>query len=222
MDPRSSKLMAYLIKITGVLRGECTENLERVERIRRCMRHIQEIIALQEHRAHQASGYACETDLAETFNDLVILNRDRLERAGVQVEVHADPLPELMLNRSKLTQVFVNLVRNAIQAMEETPKESRRIELLARRQAGTGIQIEIRDTGCGMSEEVKANLFQQGFTTKANGRGIGLHYCANAVRAMGGTIFASSEGPGRGSSIHICFAESEAGPAGSAEIAQAA
>lgn len=211
IDPRGSRLVAYLIKVAGVLRGECSENQERLERVRKCMRHIQEIIALQEHRAHQAADYACETDLAETFRDVVIFNRDRLERAGVQVEMHTDPIPELMLNRSKLTQVFVNLVRNAIQAMEETPRECRRILLAARRKAGEGVEIEIRDTGCGMSDEVKEKLFQHGFTTKANGRGIGLHYCANAVRAMGGSIAASSEGPGRGSSIHICFAESEAG-----------
>lgn len=205
LDPRGPRLAAYLIRIASVLRHECTANQSRVDRVQKSMRHIQEIIALQESRAHQGSDFACETDLAETLRDIVALNQDRLDRARIEVKFHLEPLPELMLNRSKLTQVLVNLVRNAIQAMEGTAEGQRVLTLQARLAEDQNPEIDIGDSGCGMTDEVKTNLFRHGFTTKATGKGIGLHYCANAVRSMGGWISAHSEGPGRGSNIRIRF-----------------
>ena len=73
-----------------------------------------------------------------------------------------------------------------------------------------------------MTDEVKANLFRSGFTTKAEGHGIGLHYCANAVRTMGGQILAVSDGPGRGTSVVIRLPEASPGGKTVLETARAA
>lgn len=208
-DPRGPKLVSYLVKISSVLHTERLENQERVTRIRKSIRHIQEIVATQEHRAHHA-GFSCETDLDSTFREVVALNRDRLERAGIQVQVRLEPLPEMVLNGSKLAQVLINLVRNAIQAMEGIPEAGRVLTLAAREIPGDGFEIEVTDTGTGLTEEVQANLFQHGFTTKEHGQGIGLHYCANAVRSMGGVISARSDGPGQGATFSIRFPASVA------------
>lgn len=205
-DPRGPKLADYLMKISGVMRQECRANLERVARIRKSLFHIQEIISHQEQWAHRPE-FAFETDLAEVFQEVLLLNQDRLDQAGIVTELQVEPKLELMLNKSKLTQVLVNLVRNAIQAMERTAGGARVLTLLARRLDDQSIEIEIQDTGCGMTDEVQASLFHHGFTTKENSQGIGLHYCANAVRTMGGAIAASSGGPGRGASIRIRLPE---------------
>jgi signal transduction histidine kinase len=55
----------------------------------------------------------------------------------------------------------------------------------------------------GFDEARKAKLFTQGYTTRDDGHGLGLHYCANAIKQMNGTISASSDGPGLGATFRI-------------------
>jgi two-component system NtrC family sensor kinase len=65
------------------------------------------------------------------------------------------------------------------------------------------LQIEVRDTGTGFTSEIHERLFGQGFTTRKEGSGLGLHYCVNVIREMGGDITAHSEGPGTGATFKI-------------------
>jgi nitrogen-specific signal transduction histidine kinase len=65
------------------------------------------------------------------------------------------------------------------------------------------LQIEVRDTGTGFTPEIHERLFGQGFTTRKEGSGLGLHYCVNVIREMGGDITAHSEGPGTGATFRI-------------------
>jgi signal transduction histidine kinase len=133
----------------------------------------------------------------------LILNHEQLVAYQIDVEVDLPTLPDLLLNRSKMIQVLVNLVRNAIQAMHDQPPGVRRLTVSARTVGASGIEIEIRDTGCGFDDKVRAKLFTHGFTTKSEGNGFGLHYCANAVKAAGGQITAESPGPGQGAAFRV-------------------
>lgn len=201
-DPRGPKLVSFLGKVAAAMEEESASNQENLARIGKAIRHIQEIVAGQERRAHTTADCVSDTDVAELFREAVAMNLDRIESAGIEAQVLVDPPLELSLNRSKMSQVLINLVRNGVQAMEGCP-EPRTLILSARDTGDQHMEIEIRDTGCGLSPELKGNLFRHGFTTKPGGQGIGLHYCANAVQSMGGSIRASSEGPGRGTSFLI-------------------
>lgn len=65
------------------------------------------------------------------------------------------------------------------------------------------LQIEVRDTGTGFTPEIYERLFCQGFTTRKEGSGLGLHYCVNVIREMGGDITAHSDGPGTGATFQV-------------------
>jgi sensor domain CHASE-containing protein/anti-sigma regulatory factor (Ser/Thr protein kinase) len=201
-DPRGPKLVDYLVRLNGVLNREHEEYEAEVARLDDTVRHIREVIAAQLTYTGQ-SEFLQEVDLTAMMQEVLKLNEEQIIAHRVEVELDVPPLPDLQLNKSKMTQVLVNLVRNAIQAMHGQAPGARRLEISARIVDESGIEIEVRDTGSGFDDGVRAQLFTHGFTTKPEGHGFGLHYCANAIQGAGGLITAESAGPGLGATFRI-------------------
>ncbi|MGH6933632.1 MAG: ATP-binding protein [Dongiaceae bacterium] len=132
-------------------------------------------------------------------------------QAGSPIAVEIDPalarLPAATGNRLTITQVIGNLMVNAAEAIRATAVPAGRIEVAGRAESVDGkdmIHLEIRDNGDGIPPELMDSLFRRGFSTKSEKKGgIGLHWCANSVIAMGGKIYATSEGKGRGAAFHL-------------------
>jgi signal transduction histidine kinase len=108
-----------------------------------------------------------------------------------------------------LVQVLVNLLRNAIDALAETPASSRQITI---RTAGTAasVEISVSDTGAGLPAEIVATLFTPFATTKAHGLGVGLAIAQRIVEAHGGTIGAS-DNRGAGATFTVTLPRSASG-----------
>jgi two-component system sensor kinase FixL len=99
------------------------------------------------------------------------------------------PLPHAVVDRIQIQQVVTNLVRNAVEAMEGS--KVRRLQIgLACTADGKFIQIDVADTGAGLSESVTARLFQPFVTTKSTGMGLGLSICRDIVETHGGKLWA--------------------------------
>ncbi len=153
------------------------------------------------------------------------LVQDSAERQGVTLEVHCpDDLPEVFADQDQLTQVLLNIFRNALEAMPRGGRlriEARRAQRMpfTRRSGGrrTGdpvlpqtvpvqpqpvVQLRISDTGEGIQPENLPRLFDPFFTTKATGTGLGLAICQTIIHEHGGSIAAESS-PGRGTQILI-------------------
>ncbi|MCW5697529.1 MAG: PAS domain S-box protein [Bauldia sp.] len=115
---------------------------------------------------------------------------------GVSVRYALDPEADFVLaDRVQIQQVLVNLIRNAVDAMEGT---QRRVITIASAPAEGGfVEISVRDTGIGIPSEVAERLFQPFFTTKPSGMGVGLSICRTIVEAHGGRI-AAEAAPGGG------------------------
>jgi two-component system cell cycle sensor histidine kinase/response regulator CckA len=113
-------------------------------------------------------------------------------------------------DESRLGQVFLNLIVNAVQAMEEGHADRNTITLSTRLDARGRVEVEVRDTGCGMSQEVLSHLFTPFYTTKpvGVGTGLGLSICNRIVQALGGEIIVESE-VGKGSSFRVFLPPSE-------------
>ena len=147
-----------------------------------------------------------DIELDDLINEALDLNEYQLAELNVEVEIRAKGIPTLRLNKGKFSQVLVNLVRNALDAMRDQDRY-RKLTIAASRSGRAGLVIEISDTGAGISDEVRTKLFQQGFTTKSTGNGIGLHFCSNTVQSMGGKIDVLSEGPETGAIFRILLPE---------------
>ncbi|MCB1098143.1 MAG: HAMP domain-containing protein [Verrucomicrobiae bacterium] len=200
-DTRGPKLIDYLSKVTQHLQMEFAENRTSLRRLRQTIRHIQGIIAQQQVYS-RSSEFTMEVDLAGLINEALDINEYQIKQLNVEVETDAGGISTLSLNRGKLSQVLVNLVRNALEAMQES-ESSRKLSVVASRLDQACVCIEISDTGAGIPDEIRANLFQQGFTTKPTGNGIGLHFCSNALQSMGGRIDVLSAGSGAGTTFRV-------------------
>jgi signal transduction histidine kinase len=108
--------------------------------------------------------------------------------------------PQLKVEVNKLVNVFVNLLKNACEAMDNS--EQRIIKVKGYREAQSFL-IEVTDTGRGIAKADLDSMFQHGFTTKEEGHGFGLHSCANIVNAMGGSLSCRSDGEGKGATFIV-------------------
>jgi two-component system sensor histidine kinase HydH len=116
------------------------------------------------------------------------------EAAARQIEIVtrlADDLPPVMADADQIIQALLNLVINALQAVEQKG----RVELQAQR-AGDAVVVEVRDTGAGVPLEKLGAIFEPYYTTKAEGCGIGLWIAQQIVTTHGGTIQAANRPEG--------------------------
>jgi signal transduction histidine kinase len=114
-----------------------------------------------------------------------------LERKLVDVDlvVDVDPgVPEILADEGQMRQVFMNLIKNAGEAMPDGGTLTVRT-----RREGPKLRVEVADTGCGISPENQARLFHEFFTTKDRGYGLGLHIVDTIVKRHGGTIEVESK-----------------------------
>jgi len=124
-------------------------------------------------------------------------------RHRAQVSRHFRPVPLVKANESRLGQVFLNLIVNAAQAINEGRADANEIRVSTALRDGW-VTVEIADTGSGMSDEVQRRLFAPFFTTKVpgHGTGLGLSICKRIVSSLGGDIRVSSR-IGRGSTFTV-------------------
>jgi PAS domain S-box-containing protein len=129
----------------------------------------------------------------DLIEEILILVRPQIERRHVQVRSElATDLPSIAGDSIQLQQVVLNLVLNAIQAMDEQEEHSKELILVSRREGPHDIVISVRDSGEGIPAHQLDQLFQPFFTTKPGGIGMGLAICRSIVEAHGGRIWATS------------------------------
>ena len=111
-------------------------------------------------------------------------------------------LPAIEADPIQLQQVLLNLTINAFDAMHDTPAPHRKVVIATERNGSGTIRTSVRDYGVGISEEAREHLFEQFFTTKAKGLGMGLAIVRSIVESHGGTIVAENANGG-GARFHF-------------------
>lgn len=160
---------------------------------------------LQHARPTEYAGYAEALDPAEVLQASLVLVRHLLERARVRLDLRAVPgaTPPVTINRQELQQVLINLMVNAVQAMETmgtaaTAPGGERVLVLDTGvdAARSRVAITVQDSGPGLSEATRAALFQPFFTTRRDGNGLGLWISRGLLERYGGTLQAGNRAGG--------------------------
>lgn len=133
-------------------------------------------------------------------NALTLLS-SKVSASGVRVSLCTEPCPPVRADALQLEQVMVNLVRNAVEAMQSIPVEERLLQVSTRAVAGR-VHVHVTDSGPGVPEAVRQQLFTRFFTTKADGMGLGLSISRTILEAAGGDLTCNNA-EGAGACFHF-------------------
>lgn len=201
-DPRGKKVPELVAALSKYWSTERVRLSEELTRLRSSLVHVSDIVAGQQTYANSASVIE-EISVDSLVSEALSLMDSSLRRHDVRPVVRLEPDLRVLGERRKLLQVLVNLLVNAKEAMHEIPATARIIEVHAARGTKDRIEIRVVDHGNGIAADVLPRLFTMGFTTKAKGNGIGLHFSALALKDMGGALRAESDGAGRGATFAL-------------------
>ncbi|WP_114947699.1 PAS domain-containing sensor histidine kinase [Microvirga calopogonii] len=168
-----------------MLRDAVNEAGEQALRAGQVIRHLREFVARGESERHIEN-------LPKLIEEASALSLVGAKEQGVRVAFDFDPeAPFVLADRIQIQQVLLNLIRNALEAMQET--ERRELKVATRSSDEGHVELSVEDTGPGLAPEVAAQLFQPFVTTKKHGMGVGLSICRTIVEAHGGKIWADSK-----------------------------
>ena len=201
-DQRGLLIPKYLQAITHSL-DKHRKNIKReIADLRENVDHVKEVVNAQQSMATSGS-LAQNFSLSELIHSAMIAARGSLSQNGVKTVVDMeDENLVLRSDKHKLLQILVNLIKNASDALQESETEDPQI-LIETRFHNHDLAIRVRDNGCGIPRNMLERIFNHGVTTKKHGHGFGLHSSANSASELGGSLTASSEGPGKGSCFEL-------------------
>jgi PAS domain S-box-containing protein len=202
-DPKGKLIPEYLSTVADELASEQGELIAKIATVGEHIEHIKEIVAMQQSYA-KVSGVYENLCPAELVGDALRLNATAFERHHIELVQELDQnTPKICVDRHKILQILINVLRNAKHAMKDVSEDRRRMVIQVGMAAPDWIKIVVRDNGEGIPAENLTKIFNHGFTTKKDGHGFGLHSGANAAREMGGRLTARSDGPGQGAEFTL-------------------
>ncbi len=176
------------------------------EKVREASRKAGEQIARAVTIVQRLRNFIAKQDSERTIESPSLLAHDAVALFGTlgmsaQLKTHIEPgLPALLIDRVQIQQVIVNLLRNALEAMQHSEKRELDLNVIAAKDGM--VQFCLRDTGTGLSRDVAEKLFRPFTSTKPGGMGVGLSICQKIITNHGGRIWAV---PADGGGTLFCF-----------------
>jgi len=200
-DERGAKVPAFLEDLAEHLERERAWLRQEARSLQEKVDHIKQIVAMQQNYARLV-GVTERVTIADVVDDALALNADAHARHGVSVVRDYQANPTLLIDRHKVLQILVNLLSNAKYACDASNRKDKLVRLGIREVAGT-VRIEVVDNGVGIAPENLTRVFTQGFTTREDGHGFGLHGGILAAQELGGSLTAQSDGLGKGATFTL-------------------
>jgi PAS domain S-box-containing protein len=200
-DARGQKLPQYLAALADHLQGERDMLLKELADLRANLDHIKEAVTMQQAYAKRC-GVLETVPVVELVEDALRMNSGALTRHHVALRKDFLDRPEITVDKHKVLQILVNLIRNAKYACDESGLTDKQVTVRIE-SVPEGARISVIDNGVGIAPEVMGRLFGHGFTTRKSGHGFGLHSAALAATELGGKLTASSDGLGKGAAFQL-------------------
>jgi PAS domain S-box-containing protein len=198
-DERGKRVPEYLAGLGDQLLAEQRGALVELASLRDNLEHIKDTVSMQQNYA-KLCGVTETVRVADLVEDCLRLNAGAFARHGVELRCEFDAVDPITVDKHKVLQILVNLVRNAKYACDESGRSDKLVVIRVEGDAA-GVKISVIDNGVGIAPENMSRLFHHGFTTRKSGHGFGLHSGALAAQELGGSLHAHSEGEGRGASF---------------------
>jgi PAS domain S-box-containing protein len=194
-------LPVYLKELAAELIAERDAAGAELLALRSNVEHIKEIVAVQQSYARRG-GITDTLDIRVLVEDSLRMNEGAFSRHGVVLVRDFHEVPLIQVDKHKVLQILVNVIRNAKYACDEAKRAEKRVTVRVRT-AEQAVLIAVIDNGVGIPQENLERIFNHGFTTRKDGHGFGLHSSALAAKEMGGALYAESAGAGQGATFTL-------------------
>ncbi len=202
-DPKGKAVPKYLIQLSKSLDKEIVAIQDELTRLEEDVEHVKNIVAAQRPNAKNQNSVEAINLRALGENALEIAAK---ENPHLNYEIHNKIPGDIMLENDKhrLLEIVLHLISNAQEALEEAQPANGIISLSASISPERhSIELYVSDNGSGIEPEALDKLFREGFTTKENNHGFGLHSAANTARMLGGHLSINSPGPNKGATATL-------------------
>lgn len=201
-DATGKKVPSYIGRLAEHLDEEQNHLLAEADVVRKNIEHIKDIVAMQQNYA-KISGVVERVKVSELIEDALRMNSGALVRHDVAlIREYAPHLSDITVDKHKVLQILVNLIRNAKYACDESGRRDKQLTMRVTN-GDDRVRISVIDNGVGIPAENMTRIFRHGFTTRKDGHGFGLHGAALAAKQMGGTLAVHSEGTQRGATFTL-------------------
>jgi ligand-binding sensor domain-containing protein/signal transduction histidine kinase len=195
-DPKGAQVPTFLATLKDQMANDQQEAVREMESLAKNIDHIKEIVVMQQSYA-QISGVREIVQVSDLVEDSYRMDANSYTRHGVQFVRDYHAVPPINVEKHKVLQILINLIRNAKQACDERGEKDKQVSVRIAKEDGH-VKISVADNGIGIPPQNINRIFSHGFTTRKNGHGFGLHSGALAAKALGGSLTVASDGPGKG------------------------
>jgi signal transduction histidine kinase len=166
--------------------------------------HISDILNIQrQYVSNTESSKRAPVNLKNVLYDALSILMASIEKREIELSADIpDEMPSFEGDRTKLIQVFINLLKNALDAIDEGSSDPKKLAIEVDIQKDA-LEVVIQDNGIGFDPKDAERLVERGFTTKSSGTGIGLASSIAVIESHNGSLKISSEGPGQGATVTI-------------------
>ena len=228
-DAQGRQVRPFIVALAQGFATHQEELIGTVDRVRDRANHIADIVRTQKVLGSAAMDRK-DVNLHETLAGAVRVLHDSLVKRHIRTSIDCKRAPrEIRTRESQFHQMLVNLIKNAIEAIDDlaAAQGSARAPRIRIKSYADGkfLVVEVTDNGIGIRTRDTRVLFAPGYTTKRSGSGLGLHSAANFVIAAGGRIQPVAKGAGRGTTMRVLLplsSVSSPSQAGTAPVAESA
>jgi PAS domain S-box-containing protein len=201
-NPIGLDLVDYLIELSFCWNNEQKRNIEEIEALKKNIQHIKDIVKSQQSLTGSSSHMKELVLIKNCLEDAILLSLTESYASQIKIQRKYAKVKTLWVDKVKLIQILVNLIRNAYESLflSEVASKTLTITTFVKNKK---FYIQISDNGMGIDVENLKKIFAFGFTTKKTGHGFGLHGSFIAAKAMQGQLTATSQGLGKGATFTL-------------------
>ncbi|MFN8670697.1 MAG: ATP-binding protein [Candidatus Sericytochromatia bacterium] len=201
-NDKSKKLFDYYLNIGNSMDKEIFVLKKENKIMEDKITLIKNVITTQQQHAKNPFQFE-KTSLNNVVEDALSILITSINKNNIKIFKHYNNVPEIKIQKTKLLNVIINLVKNSIEALENNDINNREINISIDSTKNNLLLISVFDNGEGIEKENIDKIFTHGFTTKEKGFGFGLHTSANSMTEMEGKIEVESEGKNKGAKFTI-------------------
>lgn len=197
-DPKGALIPSYLAELGKHIVAQHHTMLDEVQALTKNLDHIKHIVRAQQANT-TSTNYREPVVLSELMEQALNINLNALSQHDIKIIRHFADCPPIISDRHQILQILVNLIRNAKHAMIEMAGNAHCLTLtIEESPENNRILLSVHDTGVGIHPDHLTRIFSQGFTSKKDGQGLGLHSSALAAKSLQGNLQVASDGEGQG------------------------